>query len=92
MDLKDYVGFKLITTIEANLDAEGRWKATHILRQSRKLTGNDWEHKQIEVTAINNDLDTAIGETMYSIAYYLDNIGGDLFDAEELKEEEGLIQ
>jgi len=82
----NYKGYFLNTEILANKDERDIWEVTHKLVQGRRLDSSTaWETKEVEVTALDVDIDEAVKQAMMSIAYYLDMVNGDLFN--ELKKE-----
>lgn len=82
---KDILGIVTNSATVAIKD-EDFWQVTQTITQKRTFDGENWEEKEISMSAKDKNLDEAFKQTIMSIAVYLDTIGGDLF-AEELVDE-----
>lgn len=87
--MDEYPGYAIYTAIKALRGKDGRWRVIHTLQQSRSSDLETWEDKQIEIEAIDDNLNTAIAQTSVSIGTYLHTVNNDLF-AESVKSTEVL--
>lgn len=98
------VGYIVESTVKCTRGEDGMWKVNQILKQGRTENGDDWEIKKVELSTFDKDVAQAIASSYFTIAAYIDSIGGDLFGSgddsisintlltADSKEEKGHIQ
>jgi hypothetical protein len=77
---KQIVGSKVETITLSEL-IDGYWHVTQIIKQSRLIEGDeDWDTKEVKMTASAEDLETAIANSYLSIETWLSKRGNDMFE------------
>ena len=77
------VGFITSSVTDCQKDENGRWVVKQKVVQRRSFDGEKWEQKEAEVSSIDSDLDKALEHSFLTMAIYLENMGGYLFEKDE---------
>lgn len=75
-----YIEF-LVTSTTSAVITDGVWEVKQEVAQKRTEDGEEWEEKNVVVSAFDSDLETAFKNAFISMGTYLESVGGDLFDA-----------
>jgi hypothetical protein len=86
VDADKLKGMTVLTIIDCNKDDNGYWKVTQRVKHRRLLEeSDDWEEKEVIMSAIDKDLERASGMAMTSVIIFLESVNGNLFnDPEEV--------
>lgn len=87
----DVVGYEVVSTVNCALNKDGFWEVTQKLVQSRTKDGKDWEAKELEFRALDTDIMKAINTSYMTVAYYLEQVEGNLFNDIELPEDSPVV-
>ena len=81
----DFVAMTQNSFLEATLDEKTKgWTVTQVITQRRKLEkDSEWEEKEVTITAISRDIDTAMAQVFLSMEGFLITRNHDLFSEPE---------
>lgn len=83
-------GLIVSTVISCEKREDGYWEVVQRIKHRRLLTGkDDWEEKEVSMSAVDKDLEKASNIAMTSIIIFLETVGGDLFNEQDKSYEIG---
>jgi len=78
--MDDYVGKKIVTTVDAKLDSMNYWNVTITLVFSRTKDFEEWESADTSCKVIDKDMSSAINTANFTLENYFASMKEDPFD------------
>lgn len=83
MEKDNIIGHRVVSEVWATRGDDGVWKVEHKIVAQRSEDLVAWESRNVESSARSKSLDTAISSAAFTIATYLESVGGDIFNVPE---------